>query len=115
MSQLTRRRILLVSLVAITALLAFGCATPGVQCGMKDNYEHETPIAREGHVLLSWKFGVTPACGNEHTYGCTQCENGVCSITLREEPPSFNDVCGLAKWAHEALKHGMGATHEQPR
>jgi hypothetical protein len=107
------RRVLLLSLVLICALLTTGCATTDVQCGMKIDYASERPIAQQGEVLLRWKVDASRC--EPTSYGCTFCNdrNGMreCDVYLRSDA-SFSDVCGMSKRFHE-MKHVFQGGHTQ--
>ena len=110
------KTIALIFLTIVTLACCFGCATPGVQCGMKDNYQHVMPVADSGTVTIHWQYGPKPRQG---VYGLTTCHYKIglgqeCFIALEGPAPTANDVCGLAKIGHE-VGHAMLMEHEQPR
>lgn len=102
-------RRLLVSSLVLACAANLGCASPGVMCDMKDNYDSETEVPASGTVLLHWEPYQEGKC-ESHTYGCATCFYGNCTFYLKKRPPSFSDVCQLARFAHEEL-HGMGKEH----
>lgn len=104
------RRAILASLVMACAFLAFGCATPGVMCDMKVDYPSESAVPLVGNVRLAWRFEAEQRGG---AYGNTDCmasdDGRLCVVKLKGPPPSFSDVCGLAKLGHE-MRHALELT-----
>lgn len=96
---------------ALAALLAAGCATPNVACSMRGDYATTGKIPASGAVLLTWSY----AAELPGKHGDALCVDGSprqCHVRIAGEAPSFNNVCGLAIFAHETLLHGMGAAHD---
>jgi hypothetical protein len=86
-----------------------GCASPGVQCNLQDNYSTKIPLAWEGQVTIIWRYTAGPLNGSTL---CFDTLNGrVCHIKLPFAPPTFNDVCALMMLGHE-VGHAMGGDHE---
>ncbi len=94
--------------ILLTALLLAGCATPDVQCDMRVDYEHITPIPQKGTVRLDWEFLATL---DRNVNGVTRCQFGNCRMYLKQQP-DFRSVCDLAKFGHEVV-HALGAHHEE--
>jgi hypothetical protein len=100
-----------VTAFALTALVAAGCATPNVACSIRGDYATTAKIPAGGAVLLTW--GYDAELPGKH--GDVLCVDGPprqCHVRIAGEAPSFNNVCGLAIFAHETLLHGMGAAHD---
>lgn len=103
------RRLLLIALVLATLWACFGCATPAIQCGMRDDYSSAEPFPVSGEVTIRWRYYAQPS--NPNAYGDADCwEQGTrrfCELRLVGDPANFNDVCKLAKLGHE-VGHGLG-------
>lgn len=110
------RRLIIVALVLgtllVTQLLA-GCATPAMQCQMRDDYAGAQPFPVEGEVTIRWTYYAQPK--NPAAYGSADCwHDGTrrfCYLRLKGDPASFNDVCKLARLGHE-FGHGLNANIE---
>lgn len=100
------RRLILVTLVLVAlSWVLQGCATVDVQCGMRADYK-ASPLPAHGRATFAWSYGVGFS-GNQ--YG-EAIPGEVTVIRLAGTPPTFNDVCGLARLGHE-VAHAMGGRH----
>lgn len=107
---LTRRLLLAALVLTCLALVLTGCASPAIQCGMKDNYQQPTKATVAGTGVLRWKFNAT-GC-KSGSYGCELPREDGAMLLLKFPPPDPNDICALAKLGHE-VAHYMGASHEE--
>ncbi len=105
------RRALLVFFVALCLYNLHGCASVDMECGMRADYK-ASPLAPEGEVLIKWAFNSTPK--NPAAYGDAECWEAQgqrsCILRLRDSPPTFNEICRLARLGHE-VGHAMGGNH----
>ena len=111
----TQRRATALQVRCLAATLALGvlagCATPNVACSVRDDYRQTASIPRTGAVMITWSYEAQ--LPGKH--GDTICVDGPprqCHVRIAGEAPTFNNVCGLAVFAHETLLHGMGAQHD---
>ena len=95
-------------LLAICCFTLAGCATPELMCDMKADFREQTPMQGSGEKTIRWQFGAEVGTG---FYGMTYCDESICQVDMKGKPPSFSDVCGLARFGHE-LAHAMNARHE---
>lgn len=103
-----RRSLLILLVLAALALVLQGCASPAVQCGMRDDYEpdryrHHEPVATTGRVTVTWLYRQG---FEDNRYGESFVSGDELVVRMRGEPPTHNDVCGLARLGHE-IAHGM--------
>lgn len=107
-SPATTRRLILAGCVLAAASQLPGCATVAQQCGMRDDYRRVARPESHGTVRLTWAFG-QQLSGRD--YGANvRVADGVL-VSMREAPPSLNDVCALARLGHEVVE-AMGGAHE---
>lgn len=105
----TLRRLILVALVAAALLnLLAACATPAVQCQMRDDYTVGAGVPVTGSVTLTWVYG--QGFGGRQ-YGEAIDAGGLQIVRLAGDPPDFNDICGLARLGHE-VAHALGGRHQ---
>lgn len=105
------RRCIVIPLILIAGSSGlWSCATPGLQCGMKDDYREQRTLAATGKVSVSWNYNKLTAVGKYGDHVCDESGKN-CHIVLAGKPPAFNDVCGLAKFGHE-MAHLM-EVHEE--
>lgn len=104
-----RRAILILLVLAALAAVLQACATVDVQCDMKADYAKARTAPTHGSMQLKWAFDQTFT--NPIQWGTRAPVRDGALIALKGPPPSFNDVCALARLGHE-VNEAMGATHE---
>lgn len=98
-------------MLAILPVLA-SCATAGVQCDMRTEYERPSAASTKGAAHLTWSFDAAIEPGKYGDTLCVETRLGrQCDVRLAGPPPAFDDVCGLARLGHE-VGHVMRGDHE---
>jgi hypothetical protein len=103
------RRAFTCSLVLLCASNLPSCATPDIICNMKIDYAGDTQhgdVAPQGNVRLAWRFNAEQRNGSYGNADCTRGDDPLCIVRLKDAPPKFSDVCGLARLGHE-VAHAM--------
>lgn len=101
------RRLILVTLVLIPLIyILAGCASVDVQCDMRVDYR-SSPIPAHGKTTFAWSYGQGFLLPTQYGEAIA---SDITVIRLRGDPPTFNDICGLARLGHE-VAHAMGGRH----